>query len=202
VQIHAAPDSNVRPAGSRAPREPAPTPFRRVARSLLSSRVVGVLLLAVASSMSACIIPVAPNFQDPPSQPDSVPYLQTVFPTPIFNSIFTLQVPTATYEVYVSDPDPGVATLYYQWVFDYPPVGATAPRLANSGMNSPPFKLDQDVSCKRVDATTPSTTHRLELFVATGSFDSSAATYGTTVDPNAFVVSGGWTIQFQMACGQ
>ncbi len=152
--------------------------------------------------MSACIIPVAPNFQDPPNQPDSVPYLQVLSGTPAFNSIYPLTGPSTTFFVNVTDPDPG-ATLYYEWVFDYPQSALGTPQLANANNAglSPPARLFQDVSCQRVVAT-QSTTHQLELFVANGPFDDGAPAFGTPTDPRTMVVSDGWTIQFQMACGQ
>ena len=39
-----------------------------------------LLLLLVASPMSACIIPVGPEFQDPPGVPDSPPFLWMASP--------------------------------------------------------------------------------------------------------------------------
>ena len=55
----------------------APAAVLRVARSLLSFRLV---LLVTVASMSACIIPVAPDFQDPAPAPQGVPYLSDFMP--------------------------------------------------------------------------------------------------------------------------
>ncbi|HEY4392985.1 MAG TPA: hypothetical protein VGP64_02935 [Polyangia bacterium] len=160
-------------------------------------------VLAAVSSMSACIIPVAPDFQDPPNQPDSVPALHTTVNTPAFNSITSLTSATATFQVNASDPDPE-ATLSYQFVFDYPPNAFGMPRLGNSASMLPvPASLSQDVTCQRVDNTQQSRTHQLTLYVTTGSFDTSnPSVFGTATDASAVVVTDGWTIQFQMACPQ
>jgi hypothetical protein len=207
VQIHAAPDSNVRPAPPGAAGEAVPAPLRRLARSLLLPRVVGVALLAAVSSMSACIIPVAPNFQDPPTQPSSVPYLQVVSPTPIAGSIFFIQSSMAPdFTVTVSDPDPTV-TLWTQWVFDYPP-HRSATRLANKRMipAATPTQVDQPVTCNFIDATAQPADgkHQLELIVATSDFENPDPTnpydIQTTVDPNAIVQSASWTIIFTSGC--
>lgn len=74
--------------------------------------------------MSACIIPVAPEFQDPPPNPTAPPYLTN--PSQPFGGLVT--VPTlpppaigqAMFTVEVMDSQMGV-TLYYRWALDYPP---------------------------------------------------------------------------------
>ena len=80
MQSHALPDSNVRPAPPHAQRGAAPTPVRRLAHSVLLSKLVRVLLLVAVSPMSACIIPAGPEFQDPPGVPDSPPFLWAASP--------------------------------------------------------------------------------------------------------------------------
>jgi hypothetical protein len=210
VQIHASPDSNVRPARSRAAGGPAPTPFRRVARSLLSSRVVGVLLLAAASSMSACIIPVAPNFQDPPTQPTSVPALQASFGTPVPNTINTIQdsssqISPPIFSVAVTDPDPNV-TLFYRWVFDYPPhtdVSRLGTDSSTTAWAQQP--LTQKVSCDFIVRTMQPSNgeHRLELLVSTSdwkSSDGSPNDFEETVVQNAPLARLNWIIVFQSGC--
>jgi hypothetical protein len=160
-----------------------------------------VLLLAAASSMSACIIPVGPNCQDPPTQPSSVPELEPVSSTtPQFGAFYSLTLPMAQFEVGLSDPDPG-AKLQYQWVFDYPVNSFGPPRLAGGETIIPPKQVSLPLSCQSVD-TTQSTTHQLELYVTTGSFDmSKPSVFGVATDPNAKVVHNGWTIQFLVMCG-
>jgi hypothetical protein len=170
--------------------------------------VVGVALLAAVSSMSACIIPVAPNFQDPPTQPSSVPYLQVVSPTPVPNSIvFVASSPIPDFQVTVSDPDPTVS-LFAEWVFDYPPhTNATRPGNKKTFMPpAPSGTTDQPVSCDYIDRTAQPADgkHQLELIVATSDFigpdSSNPYDIETTMDPNAFVARLSWTIIFRSGC--
>src|SRR4051794_367187 len=80
------PDINVRP-----PRRAAGQSTRAAGRSVLARLLLFVrdhiakldrklLLLLVASPMSACIIPAGPEFQDPPGVPDSAPILWMASP--------------------------------------------------------------------------------------------------------------------------
>ncbi len=160
--------------------------------------------------MSACIIPVAPNFQDPPSQPDSVPGLQVTSQTPAPGTIYTIldsssPSTTPTFYVTVSDPDPNV-TLYYRWIFDYPP-HTDVSRLAtdssqSSGAQQP---ISQKVDCDFIIKTMQPTNgeHRLELAVSTSDWKMSDGTpddYDAPLVPNAPLARLFWTIIFQSGC--
>jgi hypothetical protein len=83
------------------------------------SAVARPLLLFALVSMSACVVPVAPSFQDPPPTLEAPPYI--VSSTPEIGSPVT--VPPAgsvTFTAELTDVTPG-ATVYFIWALDYPP---------------------------------------------------------------------------------
>ena len=63
--------------------------------------------------MSACIIPAGPEFQDPPSIPDSAPYI--VSATPEIGSITT----GTNFAIVISDPNVQ-DDLNVRWLLDWP----------------------------------------------------------------------------------
>lgn len=156
--------------------------------------------------MSACIIPVAPNFQDPPSTPDSPPYLSNFSPSN-FNDVVTVPVPAGqVFSATVSDPDIG-DMLDVRWVVDYPPF-TNATRLGNQMMisrssNGQPIdqQVSQTVDCNLINSAAPPSDgkHRLELIVANRQFSTASTLTPDDVldsidDPNGFVVRAAWTI--------
>jgi hypothetical protein len=177
-----------------------------MARSLLSFRFVSVVLLASASSMSACIIPVAPNFQDPPSVPDSPPYLSNIVPT--FGEVATFQPPTTTFSAVVNDMNLN-ATIYYRWVGDYPP---NMPGVTWDKIDYQPIKpsldglplvqlLPFDLTCTLVNSV--SGTHTVELIVADGPFHDTMglpvdSEFDTLLDSSDHIIKTAWTVS--MSC--
>jgi hypothetical protein len=207
VQFHAAPDSNVSPAPARPLHGPAPTPVRRVARSLLSSCLVRVLLLAAVSSMSACIIPLAPDFQDPPPDPQGAPYFVDGSATPAFGALAPPLTPTRPLEfyVYVGASSPGT-TLWWRWALDYPPFmsGITfAPpqQPLSPPASGQPGRIDITLDC--TDNANPSVglEHQLFLLVANQPFIvTSPPTLDTVADPTPdSVISNSWPVD--ISCG-
>lgn len=160
MQIHFTPDSNVRTAPPAERPDPRAWRTGGLARSLLFSRLLPFALLASVSQMSACIIPVAPSFQDPPSTPDSPPYLSNFSPKN-FNDIVTVPVPAGqVFSATVSDPDVS-DPLNVRWVVDYPPF-TNATRLGNQttispGPNGQPINqtVSQTVDCNLINPAVP-----------------------------------------------
>jgi len=159
--------------------------------------------------MSACIIPVAPNFQDPPSVPDSPPYVSSVMPT--YGEVASFPA-TSTFQVVVTDLNLN-ATIFYRWVVDYPPFvagvtwfnpdldGTTRPRLDGTTIRE---TLTWDLTCKMVNFV--SGTHQVELIVADGPFRNSMGLSAdveldTTVDPMRHVVPIAWTVNMSCPAG-
>jgi hypothetical protein len=115
-------DSNVRPARRAVARAARATGRSAVARLLLSlldhlSKLDRkLLLLLLASPISACIIPVGPEFQDPPGDPDSPPFLISESP----DEGTTVVSATATFVVRPGDFNVG-DTIYVKWITEFPP---------------------------------------------------------------------------------
>jgi hypothetical protein len=180
-----------------------------MARSLLTFRLGYLLLLASASSMSACIIPAAPNFQDPPSVPDSPPYLSGFQPNNPGEIVTILpeapgKDPQMQFSANVTDIDLG-DTLYFQWVLDYPPFQNGVTNLGNQGKITPRLdgqaintSLPELITCNFVGRPSDCT-HQLELIVADRPFSTSPQLNTDNVldsidDPDGFVVRANWTI--------
>jgi hypothetical protein len=177
-----------------------------MARSLLSFRLGYLVLLASASSMSACIIPVAPNFQDPPSVPDSGPFLSGFSPKS-FGELVTVPVPGGqVFSANVTDQNV-IATLFVRWAVDYPPLtdGVTysqdqAPIQPSSDRQVKTTTITQLIDCSWIRQPVTST-HQVELIVADSDFVDSS-TFGlpadrkldTTRDPNGLVAYALWPI--------
>ena len=123
--------------------------------------------------MSACIIPVAPDFQDPPTQPDAPPTISNLNP-PHFGLVFSI-TDSFDFTASVSDPDPGT-TLSIRWTVDYPPY--TANTWINNGMPVSPLAPNEPIVSRRVGQTIDCTSiydrstsaHRLQLMVTDGEF--------------------------------
>jgi hypothetical protein len=73
-----------------------------------------LLLGLVLSLMSACVLPLAPDFQDPPASANYAP--EIIDFEPAIGSVVT----SPNFRVTVSDPNVG-DTLFVRWIADYPP---------------------------------------------------------------------------------
>jgi hypothetical protein len=89
----------------------------RVARMLLCSwsRTLSICALLL---MSACVLPIGPDFQDPLSSPNYAPYF--VDTLPVAGSIVTATSTVPLFRVTVQDPNGG-DNLQVRWIADYPP---------------------------------------------------------------------------------
>jgi hypothetical protein len=92
-----------------APRRPL-----RVARMLLRS---GQLCLLLA--MSACVLPIAPEFQDPPAAANYAPFFQDSDP-PIGTRVTAAPDKLTTFTLRISDPNLG-DNLHVRFISDFPP---------------------------------------------------------------------------------
>jgi len=160
------------------------TRVRRLARLLLFQGLPALLALWISLPMSGCIIPVAPDFQDPVSSPNYPPYLSN--PSPQFGRLVTVQAGVqVAVSAFVSDPNL-TDTLYYQWVYDdtTPPNPAVTHALGYFPLTQPPDGSPQqippvEVNCGLGLAATSTSLHQLELIVSdrepnphpTGPFD-------------------------------
>jgi hypothetical protein len=117
------PDINVRPA--RRPAAESAHDARRsgLARLLLGTSLKFVFLLAVSSSTPACVVPVSPEFQDPPGTLNAAPEISNPkpFPGPVAGTT------EQTFSFNVSDPNGG-SPLYMRWLSDFVPFSGIASR--------------------------------------------------------------------------
>jgi hypothetical protein len=90
--------------------------FSCVARLVLMLRR-SALLMCLVPLMSACVLPIAPEFQDPPTSSNYPPYFTT---TPVPDLGSNAMIPS--FDVLVTDPNLG-DDLYAKWIVDYPPYG-------------------------------------------------------------------------------
>jgi hypothetical protein len=200
-QIGADPDSDVRAAAAHPRGGPHGKRLRPLARSLLSllsSKVVRVALLASVSSMSACVVPIAPTFQDPPSEPNIAPYI--VSNGPDFGTFF--QVPPAGFPVAVTVSDQNaVDPLNYRWVIDYPPFSTTNTRPQQVQTIPAPVVVGQPLSFTVSCALNPApnlAVHQLDFIVADRPFDQSNPKVLDAVTNGGLPVQANWT--FQISC--
>ena len=153
----------------------------RVARMLLRSAVI-----CSVSVMSACVLPIAPEFQDPPAAANFSPVITDA--VPLIGMIVDgtpARVPTFT--VSVTDPNLG-DDLHVRFLADFPPATANTRTLVKDTLiahstNGKP--LLQDVSA------TPSCTtdnlakipqHQIMAIVADRPFDNSPPPAGMAPD--------------------
>ena len=150
--------------------------------------------------MSACIIPVAPEFQPPTASPNYAPILESA--TPDFGSLVT--IPTMLpFQVNATDPNLD-DSLYFRWFVDYPPNTAnTTHEIGDDGevphpVNGTAIKalIKVTVDCLEGLAPTPNSLHQLELLVADRAFLPSPS-IDQVLSPG-FVVRANWT--FQINC--
>ncbi len=211
------PDSDVRVAGPRVRRAPHRARPSWMARLLLST-CRGASLLFVLQ-MSACIIPVAPDFQDPPAAQNYFPYFQSAIPEVGSVVVVNPSVTTTVASVVVADPNVG-DTLFYQWVTDYPPYDDSVTRTIASNLSikpsadgepthgsigleylqpgaTPPAPNITTFTCSTVAQTIQQ--HRLALIVGDRAFAPTGAGDLTSVEPPGHVIEASWT--FDLSCG-
>lgn len=157
-------------------------------------------LLASVSSMSACVVPVAPNFQDPVSQPNIAPSI--VSANPDFGSFVPILI-SQDFTVTVTDQNVG-DTLYYQWVIDYPPFSTSNTRPLSVQTIQPPtdgkqqkVTKSQSMNCGLNPAPNLAV-HQLELIIADREFDQSNPKVLDAATGVGLVARANWT--FQISC--
>jgi hypothetical protein len=77
-------------------------------------------------SVPACVLPIGPEFQDPPSVPNYEPYFVAYEPYEATN--FTILAVPPVFEIDVSDPNLA-DKLSVRWVANYPPYTPNATKL-------------------------------------------------------------------------
>jgi hypothetical protein len=152
--------------------------------------------------MSACIIPLGPDFQDPSASANYAPYFESAIPD--FNSIVT--PPQLTFTLTVTDPNLG-DNLYVEWFADYPganyrsvPAPLTFPHSMNNQPLHQPVTATIDCIADHL-APTNDGEHRIEVIVADRPFVDPVPpeTRLDLVQDPGFVVRGSWILE-QLSC--
>jgi hypothetical protein len=161
-------DATCRPENAAGPR------LRRLARGLLCS--LGsftklTVLILTSVHMSSCVLPIAPEFQDPPAAANFPPMI--IEGRPPLGSI----VSQTHFEATITDPNLG-DDLHVRWVVDYPPFSSSNTRTLEDQTishptNGQPLKQDVsiDIDCI-IDVLAPIAQHQVMLIVADRDFPS------------------------------
>jgi len=170
-----------------------------LARILLTSRqslARHAVALFVVSQISACVLPIAPEFQDPPASANYAPRIINTIPPQgsiVTGSITGISPFTAT----VTDPNLG-DSLYVRWLADYPPQGPNTRTLVpDTKMGNSPTGQDvaAAVSCTNVQLA-PITEHQITVIVADRPFSTSPTDDKTALmDPVGFTVQANWILK-------
>jgi hypothetical protein len=159
----------------------ASTRERRVARMLLRS--AGICLVSV---MSACVLPIAPEFQDPPAAANFSPVITDSVP-PIGMIVDAVPTRVPAFTVSVTDPNLG-DNLHVRWLADFPP------DTANTRDMVPDFEIDHRTDGRPIlmdSSVTPSCSahnlakipqHQIMAIVADRPFDDSPPPPGMAAD--------------------
>jgi len=171
------------------------------ARNLLLWSILTIL------PITACVVPVAPEFQDPPRGLNYQPYFVTTFPD--LETAVTVGA-KQTFTVTVADPNAGDG-LSVRWARDYPPYAQAfssvlqmqmqTPAAANQATAGTPNQatFTLDVTCHDFDNGASS--HHLVVLVSDNGFwpegtlamvPSSQYSFDSTGHP--ITVIGGWSI--------
>ncbi|HZL16810.1 MAG TPA: hypothetical protein VFG23_03585 [Polyangia bacterium] len=157
-----------------------------------------IALLFVVASMSACIIPVAPEFQDPTASPNYAPYVTSF--SPDFDSIVTSQMPS--FSVTFTDPNVG-DDLHVRWLADYPSTTGNYRTLVEDFIyvHSADGQPQQPTDTRSVDCTvdnlamTSDGQHRIEAIIADREFAPPSDGKLDGVDPPGLVARAAWILQ-------
>jgi hypothetical protein len=136
--------------------------------------------------MSACVLPVAPEFQDPPAAVNFAPVIQDTVP-PIGMIVDGIPTRVPTFTVSVSDPNLG-DNLHVRFLADYPPDTANTrdllrDREIDHRTDGKPILMDVSVSpsCD-ADNLAKIPQHQIMAIVADRPFDDSPPPVGMTAD--------------------
>ena len=178
-----------------------------VAQSVLRFGAVFLTLATGLTMMSlGCVLPLAPNFDDPPAERNYAPTLVDFTPAQGFVSPGPLTVT-------VSDPNVG-DDLVVRWIVDYPPYNADRTRSLNddpiphSADGKPLLKTSpRDISC--LNLAQGVSAHPVTALIADRAFlccekddgaNLSAEQKLTKLPPNALSVEAHWVVN--APCGQ
>lgn len=153
--------------------------------------------------MSACILPLAPEFQDPPASENFAPHITDSSP-PLGSLVVKTGTTAPVFRVTVTDPNLG-DDLFVRWVADYPRISSNT-RLLGSQMvprstNGQPLRQDVSVTVDcALDNLAPIAQHQVLVIVADREFPVPPPENDLTiVAPPGQSVVGSWILDLN--CG-
>ena len=199
------PDTNVGVGGGRPRGSGWLVRASALARLVLFRGLATLLPLSLSLLTSGCVIPVAPDFQDPPLEPNFPPTVKATGPVNFGTLVNIVATPTnpiasANFEATVSDQNPG-DHIWVQWIFDntQPFNGAIShaiPAMDVGPTNGNPLAISLLVSCNLGLVMNSTSLHQLLLIVS----DRQPVEGGAFEDITSpgFAAFGGWP--FYMPC--
>ena len=180
-------------SGENRAQVPLSRPFLRVARLLLMLPET-LACLASLTCMSACILPLSPEFQDPPSSPNFAPVIIDTNP-PEGSVLSRMPSEEITFRVTISDPNV-LDNLYVRWVADYPPFsvntrGLELDTLTHSA-DGTPLRAEADLMLSCLTTLAPIPMHQIVAIVADRQFDPTPGQITSLVDDNGRSVQVTW----------
>ena len=170
-----------------------------LARLLLVATRTLILFVTLAS-MSACALPIGPDFQDPLASTNYYPIIEDSSP-PEGTIVFGMQSTSTTFTVTVSDPNI-VDSLYLRWLADFPPSDDNTRFLADQMIpaSQDGSQLHEsrsfEVTCQKLAPSIQ--THQITVIVADRMFDSSSLAHlDTLVDPLGFTRQATWFLNLE-----
>jgi hypothetical protein len=154
------------------PRRMARMVLREALRKLLG-RLPRTVVCGLAVTMSACVLPIAPEFQDPPASENYAPvFLNTDPPAGSIVSATPTTVPM--FNLLIQDPNIN-DDLEVRWIVDYPPLGAASSVMETIPVPHTATGLPTDVRPFQPDCVLhhigPGKTHQLYVVVADRKFE-------------------------------
>jgi hypothetical protein len=169
---------------------------------LLLNPALALLSLALFQPMFACVIPVAPDFQDPLAAANSPPTI--IGSEPLFASIVSIP-PSPEFRVTVKDANAN-DLLYARWVLDYPPLQAATTTFPDEIFQPPTtgvFQFHTAVPTLSLNCSSGygavTTPQRLAVYVADRPFQDNSVGNNNRVDlvqSGGYVATGSWTVVF------
>lgn len=178
--------------------------FFGLARLLLASaasfaRIAGVLFLPL---MSACVLPIGPEFQDPPASQNFAPFISDS--SPPLGSIVT-EVAGTVPPLRVTVTDPNIADdLFVRWVADYPRRSSNTrllgDQMVSHSTNGQPLRQDVSKTLDCIYNLAPIAQHQVVVIVADREFLSPPPEDDlASVKAPGFAVLGSWIVNLN--CG-
>jgi hypothetical protein len=130
-----------------------------------------ILLLSLSLSLSsACVVPLAPQFEDPPAAQNIAPIIRDPFPT---NGAVVNTQTSRDFRVTVFDPNAS-DDLHVRWIADYPPYGPNTRLLGSPdlphGMTASPQTTEITIDCINSNLALGVPQHQIMVIIADQTF--------------------------------